>query len=95
MSMLTDFCDRENNKGENIQKIRLLTIKLLFNILQEDGVENKEKRAEFVFEIFDGSLFAVVGYGGDASLAYLCIEANRAALFHAGRYNFYQNLPGR
>ena len=56
--------------------------------MQEDGVENKEKRGEFIFEILDGSLFAVVGYGGDASLAYLCIEANRAALFHAGRYNF-------
>lgn len=53
-------------------------------VKQEDGVVNKEKHGEFVLEVADGSLFAVVGYGGDKSLAYLCIEANRAALFHAG-----------
>ena len=64
-------------------------------MLQEDGIENKEKRGEFIFEISDGSLFAVVGYGGDASLAYVCIEANRAALFHAGRCNFNRNLSRR
>ena len=55
---------------------------------QEDGIENKEKHGEFVLEIADGSLFAVVGYGSDASLAYVCLESNRAALFHAGNNDF-------
>ena len=53
---------------------------------QENGVLNKEKHGEFVLEVQDGSLFAVVGYGGDKSLAYLCIQSHRAALFHSGTY---------
>ncbi len=47
---------------------------------------NKEKHGEFVLEVQDGSLFAVVGYGGDKSLAYLCIQSHRAALFHSGMF---------
>ncbi len=51
---------------------------------QEDGVLSAEKQGEFVLEVCDSGLFAVVASGGDPSLSYLCIQANRAALFHAG-----------
>ncbi|XP_022099406.1 autophagy-related protein 2 homolog B-like isoform X2 [Acanthaster planci] len=38
-----------------------------------------------MLEIEDGSLFTVTDYKGCANLSYLCLQANRIALYHNGR----------
>ena len=37
-----------------------------------------------MIEIEDGSLFTVTDYKGNVNLSYLCVQANRFALYHNG-----------
>ncbi|XP_038074084.1 autophagy-related protein 2 homolog A-like [Patiria miniata] len=40
---------------------------------------------ETMLEIEDGSLFTVTDYKGNANMSYLCLQANRIALYHNGQ----------
>ncbi|CAH1792670.1 unnamed protein product [Owenia fusiformis] len=39
---------------------------------------------EFLLDIIDGSLFAVTAYNGNPELRYVCIQSNKASLYHNG-----------
>ena len=65
-----------------------VTIDIFSNLTVFLQVDSKEDggshEGELVLDVDDGSLFIVTEYGGDPELRYVCIQSNKAALYHKG-----------
>ncbi|XP_074651009.1 autophagy-related protein 2 homolog B-like [Tubulanus polymorphus] len=59
----------------------------------EEGKISTEKHGQLMLDVGDGMLFAVVSYNGDPDLQFVCIQANRAALFHNGNVDIVKEIP--
>jgi hypothetical protein len=46
---------------------------------------NPDLHGEVLITLKDGLLFSVNEHGGDPDLKYLCLQTNRAQLYHNGR----------
>ncbi|XP_071797968.1 autophagy-related protein 2 homolog A-like isoform X2 [Asterias amurensis] len=82
-------------QGGNSQSLLALNLainhgKLTMCTPLQDGLHH----GETMIEIEDGSLFTVTDYKGNVNLSYLCVQANRFALYHNGQVDSaLQNDP--